>query len=363
MLVAALALGGCRWLVPGDAAEFSPVQPAHVKRVELCAPRACRDSLDVVALGVSGYLFVPWRDTTGLVLTPPAFRNPSVWRFLLGWDWLAGTAPDTARITRRLASMTAAGPDRLRRVRAVLVGHAHYDHLLDLPAMARWLPEARVYGSATVANLLAGAPAFAGPLGSAPRLVAIDSAAGYDMADRGEWTMVEGSQFRFKAIAWQHARNFPGYTFAKGDVLVPARGLPRTAAGWKMGRVYAYSLDLLDAAGAVACRFVIQDAAASPRVVARANGVWRADDPAPATVTIISAANYDRVDAYPDSLLALQQPGHVVLGHWEEFFRSPEKALKRVRGIRGRDLVQRMQRVVGNRWTALAPGATLRVVF
>jgi hypothetical protein len=144
LLPACLALAGCRWLVPGDAADFRPVPADSIKSITVCPPGTCTDSLDIVSMGVGGYLFIPWRDTMHLALTPPAFRNPSIWRFITGWDWIAGTSADTALVRRRLTRMSAAGPERLRRVRAILVGHAHYDHLMDLPAMAPWLPNARV---------------------------------------------------------------------------------------------------------------------------------------------------------------------------------------------------------------------------
>jgi hypothetical protein len=314
-------------------------------------------------MGVSGYLFVPWRDTTSLVMTPPAFRNPSVWRLLTGWDFIAGTKPDTALVKRRIAALSAAGADRLGRVRAVLVGHGHYDHLMDLPPMARWLGSARVYGSRSVINTLAGAPLLRESLGGTSRLVTIDTLAGIDATRPGQWVIAEENTFRFKAIAWEHARNFPGFRFSKGHIREPLNRLPRTAAGWRMGTTYAFILDVLDAGGATALRVVIHDAAASPSYVARADSILRTEPAAPHTVAIISAANYDRVDAYPDTMLALQPADHVLFGHWEEFFRSPEKPLRRVRGIRGLDLVQRVEAKVGSRWTALSPGAVLRVLY
>jgi Beta-lactamase superfamily domain len=347
-----LAISGCRWLHAGNAAELSPVAAPGMRRVEVCAVRPCRDSLDVMALGVSGYLFMGWRDTSRLVMTPPAFRNPSIWRVLFG-DFFAGTRPDTSRIARRMAAMPTAIAGRLQRVGPVLAGHGHYDHLMDLPPLLRRMPNARVYGSATVVNLLAGDPTLR------HRTENIDTLAARDSMHVGAWTAA--GPWRFKAVTWEHSRNFPGVTYAPGHVKEPGNGLPRTAAGWKMGRVYAYALDLLADDGSVACRMILNDAAASPRVVAHASALWAREARARATVSIISAANYDRVRAYPDSLLSLLRPQHVVLGHWEEFFRSPEKDWKRVRGIVGTDLRRRVEAKVDTAWTALEPGAMLRV--
>jgi hypothetical protein len=350
-LLAGLLLSSCRYLSAGDATALRPVAASQTKRVVLCAAEPCRDSVDVIAMGVSGFLFMGWRDTTHLMMTPPAFRHPSVAR-LFFWDFIAGTRPDTARISRRLAAMPAASPGRLRGVRDVLVGHAHYDHLLDVPPLARSMPNARIHGSRTVVNILHGDSALRS------RLDSVEYRAAYDSTRLGRWT--PSGPWRYKPFAWQHARNLPGMTWAPGDVLTPLNALPRTAAGWKMGRVHGYTLDLVGDDGTPACRFIIGDAAASARVVARNHEVWRRETPARTTVAVLSAGNYDRVEAYPDTLLALVKPGHVLVGHWEEFFSSPEKPWKVVRGIDGRDLRRRLDARVGDRWSALEPGAVLR---
>ena len=347
-----LALAGCRWFVSGDAAEFSPVRSDSVHRVVTCAPSACTDSMDVIAMGVSGYLFMAWRDTMHLAMTPPAFTNPSVARVLLG-DWFLGTTADTARMMRRLAAMPMV-QSRLARVGPVLAGHGHYDHLMDLPPMMRRMPNARVYGSRTVVNLLAGDPALRG------RTEQVDTLAAVDTTTPGRW--VTTAPWRFKAIDWEHAHNFPGISYSPGEVKVPATGMPRTAAGWKRGRVFAYAIDLIAADSSTACRLFVHDAAASVPVVERASTVLRREAPARAIITVISAANYDRVSGYPDTLLRRLSPRHVVLGHWEEFFRSPEKSWRRVRGIDGNALRARVKAQVDSQWNALEPGAVLRVL-
>ena len=350
---------GCRWVRTGNPSLLSPVQT--MRRVDACGGRPCRDSMDIIALGVSGYLFMAWRDTTQLALMPPGFRNPSLWR-LIGWDVFAGTRADTARITRRLGHMPAASLARLARVRAILVGHGHFDHLLDLPAMARRMPESRVYGSQTVVNLLWSVPAFRDANGAHSRLVNVDAMAAQDSTRRGEWIEPTDGPWRFKAMAWQHAPNLPGMTLSSGDAPTPLERLPRKASNWKMGRVYAWTLDMRDGVGGTACRVIMQDAAAAPMVVARAAAVWSTEQHAGATLALITAANFDRVKDNPETLLSLLRPQHVLLGHWEDFFRSPEKSWRLVRGIDGRALVDRVQAQVGNAWTALEPGAVLRLV-
>jgi glyoxylase-like metal-dependent hydrolase (beta-lactamase superfamily II) len=86
-------------------------------------------------------------------MTPPSYTNPTLWWTVFG-NWLFGSNPNEARIERRVRDLRAAGPDRLARVRAVLVGHGHYDHVMDLPVLARYVPNATVYGSRSVVNTL-----------------------------------------------------------------------------------------------------------------------------------------------------------------------------------------------------------------
>ena len=355
-------LSGCHWVRSGDPAPLQPVAAAQVKTVGACTSTGtCRDSLDIVAMGVSGFLFVPWRDSTQLVMTPPSYTNPTLWWTAFG-NWLFGSKPNEARIARRVRDLPAVGPDRLARVRAVLVGHGHYDHLMDLPVLARFLPNATVYGSRSVVNTLSAAPVFGSASGPASRLISMDSLAGASGERPGQSVPISAS-VHVRAIAWEHAPNFGTHVIARGNVTTAKSALPRGIFGWKLGCVYAYAIDLLDRDGRVGTRIVVHDAGASPDVVRRAVAVIGSMPPARSTVLIITAANFDQEPSYPDILLASIAPEHVLLGHWEDFFRSPEQSERVVRGIHARQLLEIVQRYQGDRWTALRAGATLRVRF
>lgn len=350
-LVAA-GISGCRWLRTGSPQPLRPTASAAVLHVDACRG-PCTDSVDVVAMGVAGYLVVPWRDTTRLVLTPPMFTNPTVWWMTFG-DLLFGTRPDTARISRRLAAMPTANADRLSRVHAVLVGHGHYDHLIDLPPLVPRMPRAVVYGSETVRNLLAPVPGL-----DTARRVAVERIAGRDREHAGEAIAV-GPAVEVRVMPWAHAPNVGSITIAPGQQRTPLRALPRTVHGWKLGTTYAYAIDLLDANRTVAWRIVYHDASASADVQRQAAAVLAGMPPARQTAVIMTAANFDILPLYPDVLLAHLAPQHVVLGHWDDFFRSSERTERVVRGIDAPDLVARLEPYVGERWSAPRAGAVTR---
>jgi L-ascorbate metabolism protein UlaG (beta-lactamase superfamily) len=79
------------------------------------------------------------------LLIDPFFTRPSPWQVVS----LRRVLPDTALIERHV-----------RRAEAVLVSHAHYDHLLDVPEVLR-LTGAQAFGSRNTCDLLAshGLPA------------------------------------------------------------------------------------------------------------------------------------------------------------------------------------------------------------
>ena len=72
------------------------------------------------------------------VLTGPSFTHRSIFPIVFGFT----IRSDTALVDRRLADTP------LGDVSAILIGHSHYDHLLDVPYIARSkAPRARVWPS------------------------------------------------------------------------------------------------------------------------------------------------------------------------------------------------------------------------
>ena len=106
----------------------------ELERVPLGLPAG----LEIVWLGVSGYRLT--YEGVSLFVDPYVSRVP-----LRSFVLRRKTLPDPAMIERYAA---APGP-----VAGVLVGHTHFDHAVDAPAIAR-RTGAKAYGSASLAHLM-----------------------------------------------------------------------------------------------------------------------------------------------------------------------------------------------------------------
>lgn len=107
------------------------------------------DSFDLTFLGTSGFLIK--RDGHA-VMTGPLFSNPGFfWHILFRFPihqrtgFIDRVFSDTA--LRHGADVTA----------SILIGHSHYDHLMDVPYVAEhYALHAQIYGSPTMGHILAG---------------------------------------------------------------------------------------------------------------------------------------------------------------------------------------------------------------
>ncbi len=274
-----------------------PVGPS-VSGVVDRAP-AGADAVEITYLGVGGWIM---ERGDVRVMTAPLFSNPS----FVGTG-LTGIVSDSAAVDAGLN-----GRD-LSDVRAILVGHGHYDHLMDVPYVARrYAPTARIVTTTTVQNLL-GTWA-----GLDDRLVLVDDSAG-DVDHMGRWIDL-GPGLRVLPLRSNHAPHFDGYTFYAGTVDTPRDTPPRWATEWLDGPSFAFLIDFLDADGSVAFRIYYQDAVAgAPRGFAPAELMAER----PSDVAIFVPSTFDQVDWHPEAFVANLRPRWVLLGHWEDFFGPP----------------------------------------
>jgi L-ascorbate metabolism protein UlaG (beta-lactamase superfamily) len=314
VLATALMLpGACRLFAPVQY-EVEPIPDSYG-----CVQRACPDSDQVVLtyLGVSGFM-IAYRGH--VMLTAPMFSNPPASQVAPKRAypfWHAPTIRPDPRLIDRLL------PPAADSASMILVGHSHYDHLLDVPYIATHRARsARIYGTPTMRHILMGDATLRQHGGDR-----VQQIAGNDLGTArraGTWYYDRDSAFRIMALAADHAPTFRALgisiTFARGSLDHDLDTLPRTAEEWRLGETYTYLIDVLKrGSDEPVFRIYFQDAPNTapkgfppPRAV-----IGRAVDLA---ILCLPTSRNVR-PAAPDSLLRVLAPRYVVASHWESFFR------------------------------------------
>lgn len=344
--VMVLAVGGAVACAgPITALHTLPTTTQH--QVVLCdAGRPCTDTVSVTYLGVDGFLI---RSGRSALLTAPSFTHPGLSRTVFGLTVRA----DTAHVDSLIHRVDT------RDVRAILVGHSHYDHLLDVPYLARRvMPGAQVIGTPSMRHILAG-----DSLLPRERVVALADSAVGDSLRAGDWHYVpepSGAPPRFRVMALEsrHAPNVWILSIAPWLARSDYTSLPRSAWGWRRGEVYAYLIDVVRPDSTPAFRIFYHDAAADPR--------WTTVPPLPARdrrrvdLALLCAGNFENVQWYPTALLAGMRPRYSLVGHWENFFESTDAPLQVIPFTDTRELERRMNAVAGEGWSSLVPFDSVR---
>ncbi len=313
-VIALISVAGCRATLPSPSAVESRAE------FQECQPGACPDSgrsIDVTYLGISGLLI---SHHGHVLLTDPFFSNPRLGLVRPKFRYLLRTSPrissDTIVIERFL-------PRAANEASAILVGHGHYDHLLDVPYIAtRRATAAVVYGGPTVRHMLMGDSILR--LNSGQRVLAIQLSDVGTSERAGVWIYTTDSAFRFMALRAGHAptlRMLGGtYTFGRGALSADRDSLPHTAADWKLGESYSYLIDVLEPEHREPVfRIFFEDAPSTPPKGFPPSSIIRQRR---VDLAVLCAATSSYVPQTPDSLLEFLKPTRVMVTHWESFFRS-----------------------------------------
>jgi len=272
--------------------------------------------LEIRSLGVGG---VALRRGGDLVVTAPMLTNPDLATVTLG-----ETRSDPQLVDALLPAGFVEGAG------AILVGHAHYDHLLDVPRVQELAgPETLIYGNVSVDRLLAGLDS-----GATDRLRAFndpaspwvdrrmcatpDPCTGVAAGLAGAWVDVPGTRARVRALCSTHPAQFLGIVhFGEGCVAADAPAPPTDAADWLEGATLAWLIDFLDADGRPVHRVYYQDAPTSgpdglvhPHLTAD-----KAID-----VAVLNVGSWDAVRDHPAEALRNLAPRYALGIHWEDFF-------------------------------------------
>ncbi len=315
---------------------FLSCLPIHRSKLVEIDPGKDSDTVQVRFLGVGGFYI---RKGDDAILTAPLYSNPKLPELLK-----KPIPPNVARIDRF-------HPKTATDVKAILVGHAHYDHLMDVPYVWQRTPDAIIYGNRSMKHLLAGYkrdPVQDTGIPDIPpgKVIALNKEGAnqvdYSMCKAngapeedpdcpqktggaGGWVSVPKSKVRIRALCSQHPAQFLMFHLWTGCVSDPLKSVPQKADEYLEGETLAYLIDFMDADNRTPLyRIYYQDAATSPTIgqVPPKLLQEKAVD-----LALLCVGSFDTVTD-PAHIVANTKPRAVILGHWENFFRPQDKRLK-----------------------------------
>jgi hypothetical protein len=259
-------------------------------------PTRPANTIEIRHLG-SGGVSIGWGDD--IVLLGPYFSRPGS----LVAAQFGRVRFDDDRIAKGMSPFDGT------KVRAIMTGHSHFDHIADVPHVAmNHARSAAVYTNASGLKMLAAYPGIHA----------------HAMAP-GKWVRIPGSAIRFMPIVSDHApqlcrMNRWPCTYAAGEVDRPwtSDWSEHHYRDMRCGATYALVIDLLNENDTVRFRIYYNDAAAAPP-----NGI-PPDVLTPVDLAVVCMASYDFVDGYPEALLRALQPRHVLVSHFDDFFEKQD---------------------------------------
>lgn len=208
-------------------------------------------------------------------------------------------------------------PAALRKVKMVMVGHSHYNHLLDLPHLLRYIPsETPILLNHTGKHILAYYQLK-------HQLVVVNDIAGTER-QLGYWYYGSDSTVRAMAFNSVHQPKLAGIGAQDRIYGSDISGEPILVSDWQAGKTYSYVIDFLND-GEVTYRMLFMSSGATapngmfPKSLLKEHSI---------NDMFISASAKLEFDEYPRPLIDLCAPERIFLIHWERSGIHKEEQMK-----------------------------------
>jgi hypothetical protein len=285
--------------------------------------------VEALYLGCGGVYIVKDFDA---ILIDPFFSNPRIGAIgksiLSGKDGKAILRTDKKMLDAGLAAINRVSEKHEIKLQAILSAHSHYDHLMDIPAIAgkyQWKP--------TVLLTLSGYNICHQALASSKVEILEKYMVTQEAVPDPVIISREKGSILIYPIVSKHNPHFRNVKFFSGEQSKPVNDFQepydRSKANlWLEGNTFSFLIDFVDEKGIIDLRVFVQSSSCNPPAGIPPQ-VLRSR---PVDLAFIGIASYGFSPDYPDDLLQAISPRQVIWIHWEDFFRRYTKEPKTVRG-------------------------------
>jgi L-ascorbate metabolism protein UlaG (beta-lactamase superfamily) len=261
---------------------------------------------------------VQWLGTAGFAIELDGYTllvDPYLTRASLARCLVAPLRPDHDVIRRCVP-----------RADAIVAGHTHFDHVLDVPRIAR-TTGARVFGSRSAEALCLAQGV------EAERVECVERDAGSEPVER------EVGPFALRFIPSAHSRFALGRVPFPGDI-ADCGDVPMRTEAYKCGAVFGVEIRV---AGKTLYHL------GSAELVDANVDVKHVD------LLLMCVAGWTASRDFPERVGHRLAPGAVLLSHWDDFFRSVERPARMLPAMQMPRLVDRLARASGGAKVGTVP--------
>ncbi len=262
-------------------------------------------SEDALGAPATDPVTVRWLGTAGFALEHAGcvlLLDPYLTRASLG-----------ACVTAPLRSDAAAVARHAPRADAIVVGHTHFDHVLDVPAIAL-ATGAMVFGSRSAATLCRASGVPEGRVRDVER------------APGSQPIVTEVGPFRLRFVPAAHSRFLFGRVPFPGEI-ADCDDVPLRTERYRCGAVFAVEIQV---AGRTIVHLGSAELAETP---------FEAREP---ELVLLCTAGWTSSPDLPERVTRALSPQAVLLSHWDDFFRPIEKGARMLPAMQVPRLVNRL---------------------